>query len=147
MFGEVLSIEARTEHAVGAALGGQWPIAHPRGDVRPDAVVEARDVGLRYPVVGPPDLVRVADDDTGDLDGLSAHGRSRCIRTGPCRCEGRGMPADAASRPRSTRRTQAERRAWVSPTSRRASAARDRTATHPSAASRASTQASPACPG
>src|SRR5437667_206737 len=30
MFGKVLPIEATTEHAVGAALGGERPIAHPR---------------------------------------------------------------------------------------------------------------------
>src|SRR5207245_11631090 len=53
VFGEVLAVEARTEDAVGAALGGQRPVAHPWRHVRPAAVVTARDDGLRVPYVGP----------------------------------------------------------------------------------------------
>src|SRR5437667_7081818 len=137
MFGKVLPIEATTEDAVGAALGGERPVAHPRRDMRPDAVVEPRDVRLGDSLLRPPDLVRIADGDARDLDRLSAHGPSTCIRTAPCRCGARGTPADEACRRRSTPRTRAGRRASGAPRWRHAWAAADRTATSRSAAARA----------
>src|SRR5258706_12626946 len=131
MLGEILAIEARTEHSVGAALGGERPIVHPRRDMRPDAVVEARDVGLRDALVGPPHLVWIADRNARDLDRLNAHDRSTCTRRAICRCGFQGTPADGASRRRSTPRRRAARRDSDAPMRRRAFAAPDRMAACP----------------
>src|SRR2546426_12247182 len=54
LLGKVLLVEAAAEHPVRAALGGEWAGAEPRGDVGPDAVVEARDVRVGDALARPP---------------------------------------------------------------------------------------------